>query len=326
MLARQVPGVEIRQSERIVMLPGGGTVQVKSADNPDSLRGEGLDFLVMDECAYTHEDAWTAALRPALSDRLGKAMFISTPSRRNWFFRIWQRGIDDDPEWKSFRFPTSDNPFILPTEIEAARAMLPDRLFRQEYQAEFIEDEGVVFRNIAACMGSKETTPLAHVDHRLVAGVDWGKQNDYTTISIGCADCKQEVARDRFNKIDYHFQRGRLGALVEPWGVSAILAESNSMGEPVIEEMVRSGLPVTGFQTTATSKPPLIENLALVLERTEWQFQADPVWTSELEAYERKVTASTGRSTYSAPEGVHDDTVIARALMVWQARGGWLVW
>ena len=75
-------------------------------------------------------------------------------------------------------------------------------------------------------------------------------------------------------------------------------------------------MPVKAFQTTAQSKPPLIESLALALERAEWQFISDPVWTGELEAYERKVSPVTGRSQYSAPEGLHDDTVIARALMV----------
>jgi hypothetical protein len=98
-----------------------------------------------------------------------------------------------------------------------------------------------------------------------------------------------------------------------------ITAESNAMGEPIIEELQRVGMPVSGFQTTAQSKPPLIENLALALEREEWQFLNDPVWTGELEAYERKVSPVTGRSQYSAPEGLHDDTVIARALMVHNA-------
>jgi len=73
---------------------------------------------------------------------------------------------------------------------------------------------------------------------------------------------------------------------------------------------------VVKFLFTASSKPPLIENLALALERTEWQFQQDAVWTGELESYERKVSANTGRSSYSAPEGLHDDTVVARALML----------
>ena len=75
---------------------------------------------------------------------------------------------------------------------------------------------------------------------------------------------------------------------------------------------------VEGFTLTATSKPPLIESLALCFEKVECQFQSDPVWTGELEAYEIKLSPQTGRSTYSAPSGLNDDTVIARAL-AWRA-------
>ena len=150
-------------------------------------------------------------------------------------------------------------------------------------------------------------------------GLDWGKHHDFTVSSVGCATCRQEIARDRFNKIDYVFQRDRIKALWQLWGISSILAEKNSMGEPNIEMMQRDGLPVTGFDTTAVTKPPLIENMALVFERAEWQFQGDPVWTAEAEAYERKVSITTGRSQYSGPQGVNDDTVMGRALMLWQA-------
>ena len=98
------------------------------------------------------------------------------------------------------------------------------------------------------------------------------------------------------------------------------------MGEAILDELQYQGLPVTGYDTTPASKPPLIENLTFTLERAEWQFQADPVWSGELEAYERKVSPTTGRSTYSAPDGVHDDTVMARAIMVWAGRGtSWLI-
>ena len=316
-LALQIAGATVRDGDMLATFPGGGTVQVRSADNPDSLRGEGLDFVVIDECAYVAEAAWQEALRPALSDRLGRAMFISTPSGRNWFWRCYQRGLQGG-EWKSWSFPTSDNPYIDADEIEEARGDLPERIFRQEYLAEFLESEGTVFRNIAACLNAPETTPAEHAGHHLVMGVDWAKQSDFTCLSVVCRDCRTEVARDRFNQIDYHVQRQRLQALAERWNVAVILAESNSIGRPIIEELQRSGLPVRGFETTATSKPPLIESLALAFEREECQWQADPVWTGELEAYERKVSPVTGRSQYSAPEGMHDDTVIARAL-AWEA-------
>lgn len=95
------------------------------------------------------------------------------------------------------------------------------------------------------------------------------------------------------------------------------MVEHNSIGSPGFEALERAGLPVVAFDTLASTKPPLIENMALALERAEWQFQDDPIWTGEMEAYTRKVSAITGRSQYSAPEGLHDDTVIARALMLW---------
>jgi len=104
------------------------------------------------------------------------------------------------------------------------------------------------------------------------------------------------------------------------------MVELNSIGEPGFEALERAGLPVVAFETTAVSKPPLIENLSLIFQRTEWQFQADRLWTTELEAYERKVNPNTGRSNYSAPEGMHDDTVIARSLMAWAGSNvPWLI-
>jgi hypothetical protein len=210
-----------------------------------------------------------------------------------------------------------ENPYIEWDEVVDAFRTLPEDTFRQEYMGVFLEGEGAVFRNIKACMGApKDAKPEDHKGHQIVAGVDWAKQADYTAISIGCLDCKREVAKDRFNKIDFHFQRERLKALVEKWHLNFGQVETNSIGEPNLEELLRDGLPFRGFETTAKSKPPLIENLALALEKEEWQFIDDPVWTGELEAYERKVNPATGRSSYSAPDGIHDDTVIARALMV----------
>ncbi len=128
-LGQQVPGAQIKQADQMVLMPNGGTVQVRSADDPQSLRGEGLDFVVMDECAFIQEAAWTEALRPALSDRLGRALFISTPKGRNWFWRAWSRGQEGGHEWASWRFPTASNPFIAASEIEAARESLPERVF-----------------------------------------------------------------------------------------------------------------------------------------------------------------------------------------------------
>ena len=142
-LAAQVPGAEIRQGDRLVILPSGGEIQVRSADTPDTLRGEGLDFVVLDECAFMAEEAWTEALRPALADHMGRAMFISTPKGQNWFYRLWLRCIDPlQTEWQGWQLPTIDNPYIADSEVEAARGGLPERIFRQEFLAEFLAETG----------------------------------------------------------------------------------------------------------------------------------------------------------------------------------------
>jgi len=144
-LALRLPGSEVRESERRVTLSSGGDVQVKSADNPDSLRGEGLDLVVIDEAAFVKEAAWTEALRPALSDRQGSALFISTPRGRNYFYHLWT-DAKDKPDWAAFRFPTSANPNIAPEEIEAAKKLLPGLIFAQEYEAKFTEQYGAMFK------------------------------------------------------------------------------------------------------------------------------------------------------------------------------------
>lgn len=310
------------KTEMRMEFTNGAVFEMWTMDNPDAGRGRKYARVIIDEAAMVKDlmTAWQSSIRPTLTDLKGDAWFLSTPKGRNGFWQLYQMGIDPHQrDWAAWQMPTEMNPHIDPTEIEAAREMLPELTFEQEYLAIFLEGQGAVFRNIANCMKAPQTTPAAHAGHRIIAGADWAKQRDFTAFSFGCMDCKVEVARDRFNQIDYAFQVQRLQAMCEQWQPKSVLTELNSIGAPIFENLQRMGLPVIGFETTASSKPPLIENMALTLERAEWQFQADPVWTGELESYERTVSPATGRSQYSAPENGHDDTVISRALMVWQA-------
>ena len=302
----------------------GGVLEFWSLDNPDSARGRKYRRIIVDEAAMVPDlmSAWQYVLRPTLVDYSGDAFFLSTPKGRGGFWQMWQWGQDPaQNEWASWQMPSNVNPKIPQSELDAMRDTMPERVYQQEIDAIFLEDGGSVFRNIAACLTAPtDATPEAHAGHHIVAGCDWARESDYSCFSVGCVTCRQEVARDRFNQVDYHVQVGRLQALAERWKPAAILTELNSIGQPVHEMLQRQGLPVVGFTTTAQTKPPLIENMALAFERGEWAWQADPVWTAELEAYERTVSATTGRSSYSAPAGGHDDTVISRALMLWQAQ------
>ena len=314
------------ETDRVLeMASTGGRIKTKTAFNADTLRGDYADLLILDEYSMMDPDTWNEVGAPMLLDNGGDAVFIFTPKRKNHAYHLFNRAqADDTGRWESFHFTSFDNPHLDAAALEEITQDMTEDAYQQEIMAVFLDSDGVVFRNVAACLHAPVGVPEAHAGHRIVAGCDWAKQHDYTTFSFGCMDCRVEVDRDRFNKIDYAFQVQRLESLCDKWQPKAVLTELNSIGQPVFEALDRLGLPVVGFETTASSKPPLIENLALAFERSEWQFQPDPIWTSELESYERKVSNTTGRSTYGAPEGLHDDTVISRALMVWQAmqRGG----
>jgi hypothetical protein len=179
----------------------------------------------------------------------------------------------------------------------------------------FLDDAGGVFRRVTNAATATETP--AEKGHEYAIGVDWGKSGDFTVLSVLDIADKRMVALDRFNRIDYVVQRGRLAAMHERYNATVIIAESNSMGEPIIEQLQRDGLPVRGFTTTNATKAQAIEALGLAFERGDIRILPDPVLIGELQAYEMERLPS-GMTRYSAPDGMHDDCVMSLAL-AWQA-------
>ena len=304
------------EQERRLETLTGGVLDMWSLDSPDAIRGRAYARFIVDEAASVRqlEDVWNAVIRPTLVDLKGDAWFPSTPKGMNGFYKLHLIGKSGDKDWRSWHFTSYDNPYLDPAELDAMRATMTERDYRQEILAEFLEGEGQVFRGIDGSLLAPISSPEAHKGHQLVAGVDWGKDIDFTAISIGCIPCKREVQLDRFNQVDYAFQRQRLMGLLKRWGVGHTVVESNSIGTPILEQLQRDGIKVSGFVTTLASKAGIVEGLSLAIEQGSIQLLNDPVGKAELEAYERSVT-ETGMSKYSAPSGMHDDTVIARALM-----------
>lgn len=314
--------VKKNETDRSLEFIKGGRIRCKTAWDADSLRGDYADLLILDEYSLMKPDAWDEVGAPMLLDNDGDAIFTFTPKRKNHAYAMFVRAMGDmSGRWQAWHGTSLDNPHLSHAALDDIIHDMSEDAYKQEILATFLSNEGAVFRNIAACMLAPVNAQQSeHDGHRLVMGIDWGRKEDYTAVSIGCQDCRCEVYHERSNKLDYAFQRKRLVAEANRWGVSLIVPESNSMGEPIIEELRRDselrGAAIVPFETTASSKPPLIENLALTLEQATFQFQADPIWQAELESYEAKYSAQNGRPAYSAPEGCHDDTVIARALML----------
>lgn len=130
-----------------ITLTNGIKIHVRSAENPDSLRGLKLAYATLDESAFIKEDVWSKVVRPALADLKGQAMFISTPDGRNWIYDLFQLGQSGaDPDWASFHYTTLDNPTIDPAEIEAARKTLSSWSFKVEFEASFDTSGSGIFK------------------------------------------------------------------------------------------------------------------------------------------------------------------------------------
>lgn len=316
--------VKINATERRIELPNGGSIEVWTLENEDAGRGRKYKRAIVDEAAMCPrlKVAWEDSIRPTLTDLRGDAWFLSTPKGLNYFYDLFQRGQDSEQfgNWKSWQLPSHVNPFLPVAELEEIKQTSPQLSYKQEYLAEFLSGDGAVFRNVDECLTAAITKPADHAGHILVAGVDWARLHDFTAISVICCNCATEVALDRFNQIGWAFQRGRLLSLLNHWNVSFCLVESNSIGAPNLEalhEHLPQNCNARGFETTAKSKPKLIQSLALAFERAKLSWLPDAVGRHELIAYEATLTEA-GNTKYGAPEGGWDDTVIARAL-AWKA-------
>lgn len=307
------------KSERRIKFMNGAVLELYSGDAIDRMRGGAYAGILVDEAAAiaTLEYAWTRVIMPTLADMSGWAWFLSSFRGKNYFYTLYQHGIDPlREEWASFSFPTSANPFIAESEIALARTNLPQRAFDEEYMAVPNDDYGAVFRGVLdAAIGQPQAPDK---DKRYVMGVDWARSHDFTVIVVIDKYARQVVAIDRFNQIDWTLQRGRLMAMASKYDPDIILAESNSIGEPNIEELRKAGLSVRPFMTTAANKPGLIDNLSLAIENQQITLLDDKtpigkVMIGELQSYEMIRTAA-GNWKYGAPSGGHDDCVIALAL------------
>lgn len=128
-----------------VILDNASEICLKGCDNEDSLRGVGISFVVLDEYAQMQANIWYEIIRPMLTDTKGRALFIGTPKGKNSLWELFIKGQKELDGFKSWRFKTIDNPFIDPEEITKAKQELPDRYFKQEYEASFEDYVGIIY-------------------------------------------------------------------------------------------------------------------------------------------------------------------------------------
>jgi predicted phage terminase large subunit-like protein len=318
-MAAQIPIMHEQKAEMRISAPNGGWVQVKSAES--GLRGEGLDFVVVDEAAHIpkFDEMWTQALRPALSDRKGGALFISTPRGMNHFYELY-RMAQETEEWRAWQYPTWSNPFIDPAEIEVARQQLPALVFRQEYGAEFVQLAGALFRR--EFFSVVDERPDVHYVRSWDLAVSTKTSGDYTAGAlVGFCDDGRLVIAD--------IVRGRWEW---PDAVRVIANTARGDGYGVVQGIECVGAQ-TGMLQTLEREPTLID-----LPFTPVQVDKDKItramsWLARAEQGKVELVRGAWNAAFldevcAFPETVHDDQVdaVSGAVQMLATSGPLLLW
>lgn len=303
----QVPGATKNELQKIIRLPNGGSVECWSLDGEDPARSRKFHVLVVDEAGLVQRLAflWHNALRATLADYQGKAWFLGTPKGVGDFSALYALGQGEghDPEWMSWRMPTSENPFIAASEIEAMRRSMPELAFRQEILAEPIDagEHPIGMDAIAHCVVPLSQEPVA------CWGVDLARSVDFT-VAIGLAPDGRVCHLDRW-KAPWGVTRTKLIDLLGTTTLCQI--DSTGVGDPIVEDLQRAGVRAIGVVFTAREKQHMVEGLIAAIQQRKVGFP-DGWLRGELESMEATKTQVGTR--YAAPEGLNDDGIMALAL------------
>ena len=322
---------------RITLHPMETVLAFKSCDRPDSLYGEDVYGLVVDEATRVKEDAWNA-LRTTITKTRAPARIIgNVRGRKNWAYKMARRAEAGDPDMHYAKLTALDAiaAGLWPeSELEDAKSQLPERVFRELYFAEPSEDGGNPFGldHITACLviDPRTSRPVGSDVVSMKPPQVWGWDLAKGIGSAG-GDWVWGVGLDEEGAIcrSERWQSAwtdTMPRILSLTGSTPALVDSTGAGDPIVELLARQAPNIQGFHFTSTSKQQLMEGLAVAIQRHQIHF-GDHLLAQELRAFEFLVVTSNGRVTgvkYSAPEGLHDDGVCALALAVQGQRSGFL--
>lgn len=304
-LAKVLP-FENNKSDLTITFPNDGSVMFFTGERLDALRGRKFHLVIVDEASFIPdlEDGWLNSIRPTLTDYKGRALFLSTPKGKNYFFSLYQKGQHGESDWKGFKFTTFDNPYIDRDEIIEAKRQLPEAVFEQEYMANAMENAANPFgsQHIDKCVKHLSKLPSLYYGIDLAKSVDW-------TVIVGL-DQNGDVSHfDRFQK-DWKQTKEHILTLDRN---RPILIDSTGVGDAITEELQKGFQFMKGFKYTSTTKQQLMELLASTIHKGEVGFPEGAI-KDELGVFEYQFTSTGVR--YNAPTGFHDDCVNALALAV----------
>lgn len=229
----KMPVKKISQAAKQIIFPEGGEITVRSAVEPDNLRGGTLDLIVLDEAAFYRDGIyiWYSVILPMITASGGKVLFTSTPSGRNWFYDLYLNGQDPkNPLYKSWQAPSSISPYQDPKLLESLRKEMPELQWKEEFEAQFLADGSSVFSGAEeAATVEMQTEPEKGMEY--VAGIDFGFNHDASVVTIINKTTGQQVFAERFFNYGTIGTIRRLVGILRHWEPTSIMVERNGIGE-----------------------------------------------------------------------------------------------
>ena len=294
-----------------IVFANNAVIKFRSGAMEDSLRGETIDYLIIDEAAFIKQSIIQEILLPMLNVRGKKCLMVSTPKGKNFFFNQYTNGMVGTDQYQSFKFTSLDSPYASKTIIDIARKNLPDVLFRQEYLGEFVDDSAI-FENVQE-LGTMRMKGFPTVGDVHYIGIDIALKDDYSVFTV-LNQNGEVVHYERYNNITSPQLKIKIKECIDKWKPVATLIEENNQGLPIIQDLIDEGVrSIRGFSTTSSSKPKIINNLISAFATKKITVPNDEVYKSELEIFTMTVSP-TGSVKFAAPNGFHDDIPMSLAI------------
>ena len=302
-------------SNHEIKLKTGSKIYFRSSEREDGLRGYTFDYLFMDEASYQTEDAYRRAIEPTALVHGKKVVLFSTPRGRDWFYNMYELGQNPEyPNYASVRMEQGDNPYINQEEVQAAKKVLPDAIYRAEYLGEFLEGESMVFSNFKTNTFSQYPPR----NGKVYIGVDLGRESDYTVaVAMDQSGNVIEIYRD--NQKDWDVMQSNILMLARKYNAT-IMIETNSMGTVIFESIKKQYQDTHPFVTSNSSKKDIVESLILAFNENQIRIpdaNLFPELHHELEVFEMSYNPTTRNVKYAARTPFHDDMVIALCISNW---------
>jgi PBSX family phage terminase large subunit len=306
---------DTNKSELFIKFINGTIIYFRSGERPDTLRGYTLDYLIIDEAAFIKDEVWNQVLKQTVLVRGKKVLFLSTPKGKNWLYNIYIRGLNqDEPTYISLHGTSYDTPYITEVELLEAKLSLPDNIYRQEILAEFIDDGGEVFNNLNQVC-SLTHYPNIDANEKYYAGLDFGRQNDYTVLCILNSQGKM-VDFYRARQKSWDIIISEVLVLLRKYKPQ-IYAEVNSIGDVLFETIKKQYAIIQPFITNQDTKQNMIEDLIMGINEDKLLLPNQTLNNdlyNELSQFTYEYSPKSRKVRYGAPSGFHDDCVISLAL------------